>query len=173
MTLWHAWLQLCPYAWRDALVPGWKELRTFVEEWLAAPPDVIRPPAVTPPRQIVIEGTGQHIHEESPTVAISREALQNLEEDAAPATMTRRDVAYRHLGGRGPGPMRLRIALQRIGSFSKAFALVHRNRELTPEERQRFATHAMPADLVDWQHIASGTAGALGALYMAPNGVEE
>lgn len=125
LWLWYLWLRVCPYGWRDSFVPGWKELRVFVETW--------------------------------------------MESDAA----KRPDVAYAHLGGRDVGPERLRRALQGIGSLTRAFRLVHRGRPLTWDEKVRFSTHAKPAGLVDWQHIASGTAGLLGALYMMPAGTEE
>jgi hypothetical protein len=146
-------------------VPGWKELRAFVDEWMVAPADTIRPPAYVP--RVKVEGV-----DESDEPTVPSELPPEPDAPTEPI-VTRAHIAYRHLGGNGVSAMRLRFVLQCIGSFTKALRLVHRDRELTIEERVRFASHARPADMVDWPYIASGTAGLLGALYMMPHGVEE
>lgn len=172
MTLWYAWLRICPYAWRDALVPGWKELRLFVDEWMQAAPDMIGRAAYAPKKDHLVGDDEElvvppDLVDETATVMMSAPSVP-------PLTMpSRAGVAYRHLGGNGNGPLRLRVVLQRIGSFSKAMQLVHRDRPLTDAERKSFASHACPAEDVTWQYIASGTVAALSALYMMPLDVSE
>lgn len=168
MTLWYAWLRVCPYGLRDYLVPGWRELRQFVEAWMATPGSVARKAAYVPDRVPACDWvTKQTIMVPLPADPIDEE------EFARSQISTRQDVAFRFLGGKGVDAMRLRIALQRIGSFSAAMALVHRNRRLMDSERNAFASHACPPEEVTWQHVASGTVALLAALFMIPPGVEE
>lgn len=162
---WRLWIRACPYDWRDRWVPGWKELHAFVDEWMAAPGDVMGRAAYVPP--VKVEGADDSDEPTAPPGLIEPPEL------SIDQPMTRQMVAFRHLGGNGIGAMRLRFVLQCIGSFTKAMQLVHRDRALTPDERQRFMTHATPFEKVDWQHIASGTAGLLGALFLMPPHVEE
>src|ERR1700675_4145938 len=156
---WRLALRVCPYDWRDRWVPGWKELHTFLDAWMQAPADPIGRPAYVP-------------EEDEPTTPNELQAPPELTTLEDPL-VTRSQIAYMHLGGNGVSARRLRFVLQCIGSLTKALKLIHRGRELTPDERQRFSSHACPPDKVDWQHIASGTAGLLGALFMLPPAVEE
>ncbi len=36
MNFWLLWLRLCPRSWRATLVPGWRDLESFVTSWLAS-----------------------------------------------------------------------------------------------------------------------------------------